>query len=508
MSKYQLNNKFEDALAYNGGVLWKLAGVAFGLFLLYFLLFRTSVDISFVFAIIPLTIVGTILIINYYRRIFYVLFCSHFLILIASSIADIPLGIITFCFNVFIIVLLMLISVYRNTTWKDSWNGMLLVYAIWGLFCVAELGNPNTVVEAWLLAVTHYVAYPLICAILVPLTIRRYKNVEWLLILWAIFILLAAAKGFYQKTHGFNAREQYFLFVLGGEKTHIIWSGIRYFSFFTDAANYGVHMAMGALAFALSALYVKNIWLKIFFGITVIAGIYGFMISGTRAAMAIPIAGLFYYVFLGKNWRAVGLGVGALLVLFVFFRFTMIGQGNEYIRKMRSAFNPSTDASYQLRVANREQMKLYMATKPFGYGLGLGGKGERFHPKEHIPIPPDSWLINVWMDTGSFGFALYIVLYGVLFAWCSWILMFKLQSKRLRNLLMAWLCTNGGFFVAAYANDVMQYPNMIVLYTGFALCFAGPVIERSDRTLQKEIEVEQEQARIKRLEKEKKKRYI
>ena len=42
-----------------------------------------------------------------------------------------------------------------------------------------------------------------------------------------------------------------------------------------------------------------------------------------------------------------------------------------------------------------------------------------------------------------------------------------------------------GFFVAAYANDVMQYPNSIIVYTGFALCIAGPYI---DPVMQKEDE--------------------
>ena len=42
-----------------------------------------------------------------------------------------------------------------------------------------------------------------------------------------------------------------------------------------------------------------------------------------------------------------------------------------------------------------------------------------------------------------------------------------------------------GFFVAAYVNDVMQYPNSIIVYTGFALCIAGPYI---DPVMQKEEE--------------------
>ena len=56
---------------------------------------------------------------------------------------------------------------------------------------------------------------------------------------------------------------------------------------------------------------------------------------------------------------------------------------------MRSAFRPNQDASYLVRVYNREKMKELMVHKPFGYGLGLS-KGERFYPKNvcHIlPIP-------------------------------------------------------------------------------------------------------------------------
>ena len=51
--------------------------------------------------------------------------------------------------------------------------------------------------------------------------------------------------------------------------------------------------------------------------------------------------------------------------------------------------------------------------------------------------------------------------------------------------------------IAAYANDVMQYPNSIIVYTGFALCIAGPYI---DPVMQKEDE------ELERERKEKKKR--
>lgn len=461
---------------------WTLLGIVLGLFLIYKLLLSSGIETSIAFAIFPICFAGFILILNQYRRIFYLLFASHFVLLIASSITEIRLGAITLIFNVIVLLLLILISVYRKTSWKDSWNGngMLALYLIWGIYCIAELGNPNTVQEAWNIAITHYVVYPVICAILVPITIRRYKDIKWLLLLWSVFILLSAFKGYYQKNYGFNDKELYFLLELGGARTHIIWSGVRYFSFFTDAANYGVHMAMAILAFGISFFYVKNKLIKVYFIIVILAATYGMFISGTRTAIAVPLAGLLLFTVLSKNWKAFYIGLFVFLGVFIFFRFTEIGSGNQYIWKMRSAFKPKNDASFQARVINREKMKVYMADKPFGYGLGLGGKAERFKPNELMPIPPDSWLVNVWTDTGIVGFILYCIIHLVLFAWCSWILMFKLTNKRIRGLLTAWLCINAGFFVAAYGNDVMQYPNMIIIYTGFALCFAGPVIDKRE----------------------------
>ena len=234
---------------------------------------------------------------------------------------------------------------------------------------------------------------------------------------------------------------------------------------------------MGLTTFAISALFVRSKWMKIYFAFIAVAAAYSIGISGTRSAMAIPLAGLVMYALISKNIKNIILSIIVLGAVFCFFNFTNIGEGNQYIRKMRSAFHPTEDASYLLRVENRKRMKELMADRPFGYGVGLS-KGARFEPKELMPYPPDSWLVSVWVETGIVGLVLYLAVHGALFACCAWILLFKIKSKRLRGLLAAWLCMNAGFFVAAYANDVMQYPNSIVVYTGFALCFAGLYIDK------------------------------
>lgn len=408
---------------------------------------------------------------------FYVLFALQFILVAGCMFINIKTGVMTS-----LLVLLMTPVILSRCSslrfdLSRSHNAMLWLFIFITIFYILEIGNPNNVQDAWNISITHYAIYPIALAILVPIAIRDRKGIEWLLFIWSIFILIASIKGYWQKSHGFNQQELYFLYTLGGYRTHIIWSGIRYFSFFSDAANYGVHSAMGLTVFAISALMIRSKWMKIYFAIVAIAATYSVGISGTRSAIAIPLVGLTMYALISKNIKSITISLITLAVVFCFFNFTNIGEGNQYIRKMRSAFHPTEDASYLLRVENRKKMKELMADRPFGYGVGLS-KGARFEPKELMPYPPDSWLVSVWVETGIVGLVLYLAVHGALFACCAWILLFKIKSKRLRGLLAAWLCMNAGFFVAAYANDVMQYPNSIVVYTGFALCFAGLYIDK------------------------------
>lgn len=428
----------------------------------------------------PLVITFLILALKNAGKAFYVMFGLQFVVVLASMFVDIKMSVAALGSMILAIVLTLILSTYENVDWKRSQNGMLWLYSIWAGYCILEIANPNAVFEAWGIAGINYFVYPLICAFLAPIALKNAKSVQWLLIIWSVFILIAAFKGYWQKNQGFNSREMEFLYVYGGAKTHLIWSGIRFFSCFTDAANFGVHMALAMTTFGISLFYVRSFWMKAYFAVVVIAATYGMFISGTRAAIAVPFVGLFLFSILSGSKKSRILGFVSLICVVIFFGLTTIGDSNQYIRKMRSAFRPTTDASYQVRVANRGHIRELMANKPFGYGIGLS-KGERFNPKERMPYPPDSWLVAIWVETGIVGLVIYLLVNGALFAWCSWILMFKIMSKRLRGLLAAWLCASAGFFVAAYANDVMQYPSTIIIYTSFILCLCGPYMDKQEK---------------------------
>lgn len=409
---------------------------------------------------------------------FFIYFALQFLLIALGLFVNIKIGAMTLLLTLLMTIIVLIRCYSQGYDMSHAKNGMLYIYTILGFYYFFQITNQNHVQEAWNIAIAQYWVYPITLALMVPVAIRSKKGIECLLIIWSIFILAATAKGYWQKSHGFNQSELYFLYVLGGYKTHIIWSGIRYFSFFSDAANFGVHAAMASTVFFVSILYTSKYWLKIYYLVIALCGIYCMGISGTRAAIVIPMCGAVVYCILSKSFWKIFLSIIVIGGAFSFFYFTNIGQGNQYIRKMRSAFRPTNDASYLVRMDNRERMKELMEWHPMGYGLGLA-KGERFKPKEHMPYPPDSWLVAVWVDTGTFGLVLYILVHVLLFTWCLWLLLFKIRDKQLRGLITAWLSMDAGFFVATYVNDVMQYPNSITLYTGFALCFAGVYIDES-----------------------------
>lgn len=486
------NNKdiIEHIKSFANPRIWILIILVSMLFLFCLFIFKQNIILAISIAFAPLLIILFFIIISFSDKGFYPVYISHFLLLMINSYIDIKLGIVTVILTIAIFMLIIIKGTYNKIEWKQSINPMLWAYSLWTAYCILEVANPNHVQEAWNVSITQHVIYPLVCAILVPLTIKKKNQIHWLLIIWSVFIIFATIKGYLQKNHGFNERELYFLYELGGAKTHLIWSGIRFFSIFTDAANYGVHMGMAIIGFGISTIYTKNKCLKIYYIFISTAAIYGMFISGTRAAIAVPMAGILLFTILSNNIKIFSLSAFIGVVTFVFFSFTTIGDSNQNIRRMRTAFNPTKDASFQVRKNNQREIKILLSDKPFGYGIGLAGKSDKYQSIEQIKYPPDSWIINIWIDTGIVGLTIYILIHLFLFIYSSWRLMFKFKNYYQKGLLSAWLCVNFGYFVAAFANDIMQYPNSIVIYTGFALCITFPYsIKSSNINLNKSINV-------------------
>ena len=145
------------------------------------------------------------------------------------------------------------------------------------------------------------------------------------------------------------------------------------------------------------------------------------------------------------------------------------------IYRIRSAFNPTEDASFQVRLENQERLRRVMADKPFGVGLGLGGgKASRFDDTAVTSwIATDSWYVMVWVETGAVGAVLYLVLHALILGVGAWRIMFRIRDPQLKGLLGALLAGAGGMMAGCYANEIMNFPNGPMVYICEAFVFAG-----------------------------------
>ncbi|WP_295915194.1 O-antigen ligase [uncultured Alistipes sp.] len=406
---------------------------------------------------------------------------NYFIMALTRYAHDLPFGLILDALIFYNILIISLQAMMHRIEWKRASSGLTVVAAIWVAYCTLEVVNPESVsVAGWFSSVRSVAFYFFFITVLTQLTMSEYKYLKYMLIVWSVLTLIAVAKACIQKFIGFNAAENYWLFVLGGRSTHIIRSGVRYFSFFSDAANFGASMGLSMVVFSISALYYRNPWIKTYLLLVAAAACYGMLISGTRSALAVPFIGYTAFIMMSRNIKVIVAGILLVLAAFVFLKFTTIGQGNAIVRRARSAFN-TQDASFQVRLENQAKLRELMRDKPFGAGLGHGGgKAKTFAPDAPLSqIPTDSWFVMIWVETGVVGILLHIGILLYILARGAWLVVFKLRNVQLRGFTAALTAGISGIVVMAYANEVLgQIPTGAILYMCMGFIFLAPRFDR------------------------------
>ena len=426
------------------------------------------------FALIPFISIACIFLFKKSSWMYIIVFIVNYYISGISRYINIPIGIVMDILLIITIVFLLISSGFNKVKWKQSINGLTIVSLIWLLYCIMELFNPQVASsEAWATSIRGIAAYFFLISLLTPILFGRFNDLKRFLMVWAILTLTAVIKAIWQKYVGFDSAEKYWLYVLGGSTTHIIYSGIRYFSFFSDAANFGAGMGFSMVVFGIASFYSNSKKIKIFYIIVSIAAGFGLLLSGTRAALAVPFAGIGLFTLLSKNTKSIALALFTLIGAFIFLFMTDIGQGNQQIRRMRSAFN-TEDASFQVRMVNQAKMRTYMSDKPFGVGLGLGGgKAKRFAPDAYMSqIPTDSWFVMIWVETGIIGLLLHLAILIFTIIYGTYISLFQLKNKELKGIHNALISGVFGMMVASYGNEIFgQFPNSFIIYACLAFIF-------------------------------------
>lgn len=405
----------------------------------------------------------------------------------------------------FLLLALAIIDARESSNFGRTLNQMLFALIFWCLFCIIEVFNDTCGlginVSVWYTG-ARLLAFQLLYIFLVfciyissPEILMRYLK------LWAFLSLFSAIWTWKQQHIGLNAAENGFLYGMG-RSTHIIQGGtlIRYFSTFSDAANYGCNAAAASVAFIVFGITTKIKKYRWLFLTIAFLVIFNMFASGTRTAIFCMGGGFAVYIVLSKSFK---IAVPAAIVGFLFFAFlafTNIANGNQQIRRMRSAFSKS-DASSKTRDINQETMKKYMRDAPWGIGIGMMSSNVPANNKYRrmASIPTDSEYIFIWLRTGKVGITIFLITTLIMFIGACNIVMFKLKSPSLIGIGGGLCCAFVAIQLGGYANQVlMQFPNCLTFYGGLSIVYILPYLEADwIEYEQKQLAIQEEKKRLK-----------
>lgn len=382
------------------------------------------------------------------------------------------------------ILSLVIMSHYKkgSINWHNAMNTLTISYIPWVFISLIQLSNPGTSSGGVFTGIRVWIIRTLGLYIFLSLLSNTRKTLNFGLNLIAFFIILAFIKLIWQKYIGFDSAELHWLYVEDGARTHIIGTGIRYFSYFTDAANFGCLMGAASLLYGIVGFHKEWGTTKIIYLSVAAMGFLGMFISGTRGALIVPAVGLMLYTLLCKQFKLFIISSLAGIFFFSFFAFTNIGNQNEYIRRARSAFHKSEDASMNVRLENRKEIAQYIAKHPMGAGIE-GSIAKMWLNEDGTytlgTLPPDSFFVQIWIQTGTFSLIIYILIWAIVIIDGCRIVLFKIKNKLLQQSMAAFTCTTLGILASGYTgNNPGMPPTDFVIPAMMAFVMNGTRIDK------------------------------
>ena len=484
------------------------------LFLLFLLAIYQFITAGFnAFAIIcciPLIILAVYLAFSWQMSTFWALILINYFLQCFNKNQIIPAAIPMSMYNELLEILLISIAIIdarKSAHFERLGNLMLLSLGAWCCFCTLEVLNDTCNlginIGAWYQGARMMAFQLLYVYIVFVLYITTPEYLNQYLKVWAILCLASVFWTWKQINIGPTHAEHLWLWNAGAS-THVLNGGtlIRWFSTHNDAANYGVNAAAAAVCFFVMAITTKIKFDRYFYALSGILITWGMFQSGTRTAIFCMIAGFMVFLALSKSFKIIipSAIIGGLFLFILIF--TNIGNGNQQIRRMRSAFDKN-DASSGVRAINQAVMKKYLKDAPWGIGIGMGYENVPSNNKYRrmATIPPDSEYVFIWLRTGAIGITIFILTTLLMLGGACYIVFFKIKNRTLMG-IGAGLC---GHFVAmhlgGYGNQVlMQFPNALITYGGLAIVYTLPFIQPAWIELENKRYKKQEEKKLLKLE--------
>ena len=253
----------------------------------------------------PLLVFAVYILFKWRMSAFWALIFFNYFIQMHDFPAIIPISLWNESLEI-ILISIAIIDARQTPQFGRCTNIMLFALIIWCTFCTLQVLNDTCDlginIGSWYTG-ARMMAFQILYAFIV---FSIYINSPKLLInylrFWAVLSLFSAYWTWKQIHIGLTPIESAFLYG-PGSRTHILNAGtlIRYFSTFSDAANYGCNAAAAAVTFIIITITSKITLERLFFGIVSICVIWGMFQSGTRTAIFTLGAGLATFVVLSKS---------------------------------------------------------------------------------------------------------------------------------------------------------------------------------------------------------------
>jgi putative inorganic carbon (HCO3(-)) transporter len=310
----------------------------------------------------------------------------------------------------FLLMLGFFISQKKKSNWAVLKGPISTMILLWVFFNFIEVANPAAESRlAWVYTIRS-VAIVMLMYFVFVFQINTVSFIRLILKLWLLLSLVGALYGFKQEFIGFSVAEDEYLHSDPSIAELLFIAGHwRKFSIYSDPVSFSYHMVVSSMLCIGLMTGPFKMWKKVILAVLAVLFISAMLFSGTRAAYVLIPSGLGLLCILKFSKKILFLGSVAFVLMGILI---FIPTGNPTLQRFQSAFNPSEDASFNVRKMNQKRIQPYILTHPIGGGLGaVGVWGVRFAPHSFLAkFPPDSGYVRVAVELGWIGLFIFCCL--------------------------------------------------------------------------------------------------
>lgn len=385
---------------------------------------------------------------------------------------DLPVGL---GFDVLVSASFIGLLIKRNDfgqNFSQFTKNTLVIFIFFTLFFSAiQFFNPNSKsLDTNILAFRKFVGY-VFTMFLAYTVFNSYDKVKKFIRFLFIVSVICALYGCKQKWFGYFSYELEVLMADPlGWGLRFNWGDIRISSTMSDAASFGVVMAVCALFFLIIATNQKR---PLYKGVILTGCIFLIIAtgySGTRTAYAALIAGLVFFILLNFDKKSTRIFALITIPILLFIIYAPI-YGNNTIQRFRTTFVGAKDESYKVRVLSRAFIQPYIRSHPIGGGLGTTGiEGAKKHPGHPLAMfQTDGGYVRRAAETGWSGLAVVCILYFIaLYTGIRGF--FRSKSDKIKIIYAGCVSSLIAFYLAEFAQSALgQITDSVVYYPMLAI---------------------------------------